>query len=302
MSPSDAWPPLPYAPWRDTCATLHMVSQIVGKVRLARTPLVNHWWNVTLYVSPRGLTTGSMPAAGGAFQIDFDFVEHRLELATSAGARRSLPLEPRPVADVYGQLMGALDELGVPTPIWPLPVEVPDPIRFDHDRVHSAYDPEAAHRFWRALVEIDRVLAAFRARFIGKASPSHFFWGGFDMAATRFSGRLAPPHPGVPGVPDTIVREAYSHECSSAGFWPGSAAFPEAAFYAYAYPEPDGFADAPIAPAAATYHRELKEFVLPYEAVRTAPAPDEALLAFLQTTYEAAADRGGWDRAALERR
>lgn len=277
-----------------------MWTEIVGKIRLAGTPLVNHWWNVTLYVTPRGLTTSAVPHGVQAFRMDFDFLDHRLDVATSDGATRAVSLEPQTVAHFYRAVMNAMDELRIPAHIWPVQVEVPDPVPFLEDD-RAAYDPEWAERFWRVLVQADRVFGAFRARFIGKASPVHFFWGSFDLAATRFSGRTAPPHPGAPGVADRITREAYSHECSSAGFWPGGGMVEDAAFYAYAYPQPEGFAEARVRPGAAHYSRDVGEFLLPYEAVRTARDPDAALMAFLEDTYAAAADLGGWDRGALER-
>jgi hypothetical protein len=296
------WPSLPFDTWRDTCATLHLWTQIVGKVRLVQSPWTNHSWHVTLYVTPRGLTTGPIPHGGTTFSTGFDFVDHRLIVETSVGARREIPLQPRSVAEFYGVVMATLAELGVPVHIRTMPNEIPNAIPFEQDRQHAAYDPDAANRFWRALVQVDRVFKVFRAGFIGKCSPVHFFWGSFDLAVTRFSGRSAPPHPGgVPNMPDWVAREAYSHEVSSAGFWPGSEAFPEAAFYSYAYPEPKGFRDATTRPAAARFEGGMGEFILPYEAVRSDPAPDQALLAFMQSTYEAAADRAAWDRAALER-
>jgi hypothetical protein len=296
------WPALPFDAWRDTCATLHLWTQIVGKVRLVQSPWTNHSWHVTLYVTPRGLTTGPIPHGGKTFAIAFDFVEHRLVIETSTGELRAIPLRPRSVAEFYGAVMSALSDLGVPVRIRTMPNEIPNAIPFEQDDQHAAYDPDAANRFWRALVQVDRVMKAFRAGFIGKCSPVHFFWGSFDLAVTRFSGRVAPPHPGgVPNMPGWVAREAYSHEVSSAGFWPGSEAFPEAAFYSYAYPEPKGFRDVTVRPVAARFEGAMGEFVLPYEAVRSDAAPDRALLAFLQSTYEAAADRAGWDRAALER-
>ena len=299
---SVTWPSLPFDAWRETGATLHLWSQIVGKVRLVQSPWTNHSWHVTLYVTPRGLTTGPIPHGGTTFSIEFDFVDHRLIVETSAGGLREIALQPRSVADFYGLVLATLTELGVPVRIRTMPNEIPDAIPFDQDRTHAAYDPDAANRFWRALIQVDRVFKIFRAGFIGKCSPVHFFWGSFDLAVTRFSGRPAPPHPGgVPNMPDWVAREAYSHEVSSAGFWPGSEAFPEAAFYSYAYPEPTGFRDAIARPATARFEGGLGEFILSYEAVRSDAAPDQALLAFLQSTYEAAADHAAWDRAALER-
>jgi hypothetical protein len=296
-----AWPPLPYAEWQDSCATLHMWMQIVGKIRLALAPPINHWWHVPLYVTSRGLTTSPMPYRGLTFQIDFDFIDHVLRIDVSDGRRDTMALTPRPVADFYAEVMGRLRALGIEVDIWPRPVEVPDPIRFDVDRVHAAYDPAQVNRFWRALAEIDQVFAAFRARFIGKASPVHFFWGSFDHAVTRFSGRRAPPPPSNPNIPDAVNREAYSHEVSSCGFWPGNGGFGEAAFYSYAYPQPAGFADAPVRPTPAYYSQNIGEFILPYEAVRQSGSPRATLLEFLQSTYEAAANLAHWDRAALER-
>ena len=297
------WPSLPLAEWKDTCETLHMMTQIVGKVRLALAPMMNHWWQVPLYVTARGLSTSPVPVQRRALELEFDFHDHVLRVATSDGEVRQLPLAPRPVADFYRELMATLAAIDCAVEIWPVPVEVENPIPFPRDREHASYDAEYAHRFWRVLLQADRVLKAFRARFHGKVSPVHFFWGGFDLAVTRFSGRPAPEHASVPSIPDRVVREAYSHEVSSCGWWPGSASGPvrDAAFYAYAYPEPAGFAERPVRPREAFYSRELGEFILPYEAVRTAERPDEALLDFCQDTYEAAADLGRWDRAALER-
>jgi len=298
-----AWPPLPFAEWRETCQTLHRWTQIVGKTRLALEPMVNHWWQVPFYVSARGLTTSAMPYGGGKLlEVEFDFLAHRLLLQTSEDGERVLPLVPQSVADFYAAYEEALAELGVEARIWPVPVELPDALPFAEDRVHAAYDPEAAERFWRVIAQADRLLKVFRSRFLGKASPVHFFWGSFDLAVTRFSGRPAPPHPGgAPHVADWVMREAYSHEVSSAGFWPGSAAAPEPAFYSYAYPTPAGFGDRPVRPAGAFWGREMGEFFLPYEAARTAPDPDAAILDFLESTYAAAADLLRWDRAALER-
>ena len=302
---SDAlWPQLPpLADWEDTSATVHLWTQVVGKVRLAAGPNVNHWWGAALYVTPRGLTTGPMPSAAGTFQIDFDFIAHALHVTTSGGQSRSFDLEPMSVADFYRRTMDALDALGLEVAIWPVPVELPEVTPFAEDTEHASYDADAVHAFWRALVAADRVFQAFRARYVGKSSPSHFFWGGFDLAVTRFSGRPAPPHPGgYPNVADWVMREAYSHEVASAGFWPGTGGLDAAAFYAYAYPAPDGFADAAVEPSAAYFHGDLGEFVLPYDAVRASSDPDAALMRFLESTYAAAADLGGWDRAALERR
>ena len=302
MRSNDAgWPALDYDEWKDSCATLHLWTQIVGKIRLAHAPLVNHWWQVPLYMTARGLTTSPMPRDGRTFQIDFDFIDHRLRIAVSDGRRASVPLAPCSVADFYDEVMARLRALDLETHLWTMPVELADPIPFEEDRIHAAYDPVPVTRFWRALTQIDQVFAVFRSRFIGKASPVHFFWGSFDHAVTRFSGRAAPLHPGTPNVPDFITREAYSHEVSSCGFWPGNGGFGRPAFYSYAYPQPAGFAEAPISPPAAFYYRDFGEFILPYDAVREAPRPGEALLDFLESTYAAAADLGKWDRALLER-
>jgi hypothetical protein len=274
----------------------------VGKIRLANEPLVNHWWNTTLYVTARGLTTSLMPhPSGQAFEIDFDFLAHRLQVATVDGATRSIELVDRPVAEFYGAVMSILDELGLSTAIWTMPVEIPGAIRFVDDRVHARYDPDAVQRFWFALVSIQRVFNVFRARFLGKASPVHLFWGALDIAYTRFSGRTAPPHPGgAPNCGPHVMWEAYSHEVSSCGYWPGPPG-EEGVFYAYAYPEPPGYRDAVVAPEGARWNDDLGEFVLPYELVRTADEPDALLLTFLQSTYEAAATTARWDRQALER-
>lgn len=297
----DAWPSLPLEAWKDTCETLHMWTQVVGKVRLALTPWINHSWHVPLYVTARGLTTSPIPYGHRTFQIDFDFLGHQLLIETTDGAVRKVALAPRSVAEFYREVMATLDSLGIEVKIWTMPQEVEDPIPFERDHEHASYDPEYAQRFWRVLVQADRVLTDFRSRFIGKISPVHFFWGSFDMAVTRFSGRPAPEHPGgVPHLADWVAREAYSHEVSSAGFWPGGGAVAEPAFYSYAYPEPGGFRDRTIQPGEAFYSAEMGEFVLPYEAVRTADNPDAVLLDFLQSTYEAASNLGDWDRAALE--
>jgi hypothetical protein len=298
---SDGWPIIPVAGWQETRDTLQLYTQVVGKIRLANEPLANHWWNVTLYVTARGLTTSLMPhPTGPAFQIDFDFVAHRLDVTTLGGERRSLSLG-RPVADFFADVMDILVELGVATPIWPVPVEIPDAIPFADDRVHASYDPDAVSRYWQALVAIERVLKRFRSRFVGKASPIHYFWGAIDLAHTRFSGRSAPPHPGgAPNCGPHVMLEAYSHEVSSCGFWPGGPG-EEGVFYAYAYPEPTGYRSAVVEPRGARWDDGLAEFVLPYELVRRAADPDATLLEFLQTTYAAAADTGAWDRAALER-
>jgi hypothetical protein len=291
------------AEWEATRDTLQLWTQIVGKVRMANAPMVNHWWNVPLYVSARGLTTSLVSHPSGVgFQVDFDLCAHRLEVTTTAGARRALLLQPGPVSEFYAAVMAALDEVGVPTAIWPVPVEIPGAIPFPDDDVHTTYEPEHAQRFWLALVQMVRVLALFRSRFVGKASPVHLFWGALDLATTRFSGRPAPAHPGgAPNCGPDVMHEAYSHEVSSCGYWPGGGG--EGLFYSYAYPEPPGFQEAPVAPAGgARYDAGLGEFVLPYEQVRGAADPDAVLLEFLQTTYEAAATAARWDRAALERR
>jgi Family of unknown function (DUF5996) len=300
-SQTELWPALPYQNWKDSCTTLHLWTQIVGKVRLVQTPWVNHSWHVTLYVTPRGLTTSAIPYDGRAFRIDFDFIDHALLIQTSTGGERRLALEPRSVAEFHDGLMSALAGLGIRVRIHGSPNEVPQPIPFREDREHAAYDPDHAQRFWRVLLQVDRVFKQFRTRFQGKVSPVHFFWGSFDHAVTRFSGRRAPPHPGgIPNLPDAVTREAYSHEVSSAGFWPGGGAIDYPAFYSYAYPTPAGLAASPVRPEAAFFQQQMGEFILPYEAVRNAAAPDETLLDFLQTTYEAAANAAGWDRAALE--
>ena len=297
------WPRLP-APddWAETLATVHRWTQVVGKVRLAHAPLVNHWWNVPLYVSARGLTTSAVTYGRHRFEVAFDFVDHRLDVTASDGGRGGFDLGPMTVAAFYDRLMSALDDLDLRTEIWTTPVEIPgDVVPFPDDTAHGTYDAAAVNGYWQALAQADRVFTAFRADYLGKCSPVHFFWGAFDHCVTRFSGRPAPPHPGgAPHLADWVMREAYSHEVSSAGFWPG-AELGEAAFYSYAYPEPDGYAEAPVQPAAARYDGDLGEFVLPYEAVRSAEDPDGTLRAFLHTTYAAAADRAGWDRAALER-
>jgi Family of unknown function (DUF5996) len=301
QSARDPWPELPYAAWRDTCETLQLWTQIVGKIRLARTPWLNHSWHVTLYVTARGLTTSPIPDGARSFQIDFDFIDHMLRIAASDGRQRQLPLVPQPVAAFYAAVMAALADLGIDVTIDDRPNELPDPIRFGEDHVHASYDPDAAHRFWQVLRQVDRIFGKFRTGFLGKSSPAHFFWGSFDLAVTRFSGRRAPRHPGgVPNLPDTVTQEAYSHEVSSAGFWPGGGAIDYPAFYSYAYPAPDGFGTARVKPDAAFFSEALGEFILPYDAVRCAADPDAALLDFLQSTYEAAADAAKWDRAALE--
>jgi hypothetical protein len=295
------WPALPYAAWKDTYETLHMWMQIVGKVRLARMPWLNHCWQVTLYPTARGLTTARMPYDEEHFQMDFDFVAHEFSVLTSRGERRSIALAPMSVADFYRAVMEMLQAVAMPVRIYPRPCEVESRVPFDRDVEHRAYDAEYAHRCWRILCSAADVFWHFRSRFFGKSSPVHFFWGSFDLAVTRFSGRTAPRHPGgVPNLADRVTRDAYSHEVSSCGFWPGGALAPYPLFYSYAYPEPDGFARAPLQPPEARYDPSLHEFVLPYDAICEADMPEERLLAFLQSTYEAAADLGHWDRKALE--
>src|SRR5689334_20000726 len=287
-SVSQRWPSLPLEAWSDTYATLHRWLQIVGKVRLTQTPWINHSWHVTLYVTATGVTTSTMPHGARAFQIDLDFVNHRLEVHSSDGARAGFDLEAESVAAFYSRLMRELNSLRLPVNIYPKPCELPDTVPFDQDTAHCAYDREYVNRFWRVLVQCDRVLKMFRSQFVGKCSPVHLFWGALDLAVTRFSGRTAPPHPGgIPNLPDWVTREAYSHEVSSCGFWPGGGAVPYPAFYAYAYPEPAGFSAASVKPAAAFYSPDLREFVLPYDAVRQSELPDRTLLEFLQATYEA---------------
>lgn len=296
------WPSLPLSDWEDTYHTLHMWTQIVGKSRLALAPMENHWWQTALYVTSRGLTTSPMPWKTQTATVDFDFIDHSLSIRTSEGESRTLPLVPQTVADFFAAYIGALRAMNIAIRIRPVPVEVEVAIPFAEDRTHASYDAEAAKRWWRVLVQIDRVLKQFRGEFLGKASPVHFFWGSCDLATTRFSGRRAPRHPGgAPNAPDYVMVEAYSHECSSCGFWPGGGPVREPMFYAYAYPEPEGYRDYPVRPAPARYDANLREFVLPYEAVRRAPDPDRALLDFCQSCYEAAAECGKWDRAALER-
>ena len=301
-SRTEDWPSLPPAAWDETRATLHMWTQIIGKIRLAQAPMTNHWWQVPLYITSRGLTTSPIPYGARRFQIDLDFIDHGLQVSLSDGRHHDFALRPRSVADFYAELMDRMRSLGLDVQIWTMPCEIEHPIRFEDDHQHAAYDPEFANRFWRILVQADRVLTSFRARFLGKVSPVHFFWGSFDLAVTRFSGRTAPAHPGAPNVADKVTREAYSHEVSSAGFWPGAAGVSEPVFYAYAYPAPAGFAQATVAPAAASYSSAFGEFLLPYDAVRQAAAPDDLLFEFLQSTYQAAAELGRWDRATLERR
>lgn len=294
---SESWPALPLSAWADTYATLHMWTQIVGKVRLALSPHVNHWWEVPLYVNARGLTTSPIPYRKGVFEIQFDFIDHRLEITTSSGETKIMRLEPCTVADFHAEFLSLLQSLEIDVKIWNMPVEIPNPIRFDQDHVHGAYDPEYANAFWRILVNVDAILKEFRSSFLGKVSPVHFFWGSFDLAVTRFSGRLAPERPGA----DAMTREAYSHEVSSVGFWPGGGDIKGAAFYSYAVPAPDGFGERPVRPAAAYFNKQLGEFLLMYDGVRAMESPRDALLDFCQSTYDAAADLGHWDRAALEK-
>jgi hypothetical protein len=294
------WPALPYAQWSDTCATLHMWTQVVGKIRMAKSPHINHWWHVPLYVTSRGLDTSPIPDGDRTFEIAFDFLAHRLVVTTSDGETHEIRLQPMSVADFYDRVMRCLRELNIEVHINTLPAEVPDPIRFEDDRVHKSYDADAAQRFWQALVCSDKVLKEFRSRFIGKVSPVHFFWGGFDLAVSRFSGRRAPKHPAVPGVSQKMVDEAYSHECSSVGWWPGGNGF-DASYFAYTYPEPDGLSKARVRPPAAAWNDTMHEFMLPYDAVRNAADPEQALIDFCQSTYEAGANLAHWPRQELER-
>ncbi len=297
------WPAIPYTAWRDTAQTLHMWTQIVGKIRMVQSPWLNHAWHVTLYVTPRGLTTGTIPHGERTFRIDFDFIDHQLIIESCEGDVERLLLQPQDTADFYRAAMATLDKMGLPVTINTKPNEVEEAIPFPEDRTHKAYDADAVNRFWRALYQIDRVFNIFRARFTGKSSPVHFFWGSFDLAVTRFSGRPAPDHPGgVPNMPLWVAQEAYSHEVSSAGFWPGGEALPEPIFYSYAYPTPTGFSAAKIAPDAAYWLGDLGEFVLPYETVRQAKDPDATLLDFLQSTFDAAANLANWDLASWRRR
>ena len=301
MSDSARWPELPYAAWKDTAATLQLWTQIVGKMRLAATPWLNHSWHVTLRVTARGLATPLISSADRDFQIELDFIDHTLWIRTSDGQFRQVMLRPVAVAEFYADVMIALEELGIALRIDEMPNEIPDAVRFGEDRTHASYDADFANRFWRVLLRSHAVFSHFRTAFLGKASPVHFFWGSFDLAVTRFSGRPAPRHPGgIPHLPDAVVREAYSHEVSSAGFWPGGGPIDYPAYYSYAYPAPNGFAAAPVRPAQAFFSTELGEFILPYDAVRTAADPDAALMEFLQSTYEAAANLAKWDRASLE--
>jgi hypothetical protein len=301
MSRLDRWPELPYAAWKDTAATLQLWTQIVGKIRLAATPWLNHSWHVTLRVTARGLATPLISTRDCDFQIELDFVDHTLWIRTGDGQSRQVMLRPVSVAEFYADVMIALRELGIALRIDEMPNEISDAVRFSEDRVHAAYDPDFANRFWRVLTRSHAAFSHFRTAFLGKASPVHFFWGSFDLAVTRFSGRSAPPHPGgIPHLPDAVVREAYSHEVSSAGFWPGGGPIDYPAYYSYAYPAPEGFGAAPVRPAQAFFSKELGEFILPYDAVRTAADPDAALMDFLQSTYAAAAESGKWDRGNLE--
>jgi hypothetical protein len=298
---NDAWPSLPLEAWRDTCTTLHLWTQIVGKIRLAQCEPVNHSWHATLYVVARGLSTGLIPHPRSSFQLDFDFIDQALVVQSADGASARVPLRPQPVAAFYRALMDELDRLGLSVRIQRKPNEIENPVRFDQDDAPRAYDAEYAWRYWRVLLQSDRVFRRFRSRFRGKCSPVHYFWGAPDLAVTRFSGRRAPEHPGgIPNLPDAVTREAYSHEVSSAGFWAGGGPLPYAVYYSYAYPEPAGFSAAHVQPDSGFYYATLREFILPYDAVRESADPDQTLLAFLQSTYEAAADLGEWDRAALE--
>lgn len=302
MAQDPAWPELPLSAWGASCETLHRWTQVVGKIQLALTPLVNHWWNVTLLTTARGLATPPLPFAGGTFTIAFDFIEHRLSITSSRGAEQELRLGPLSVASFYADVMARLESLGVKVQIWTMPSEIVDAVPFDRDHANAAYDPVWVGRFWQALLQSDRVLKEFRSRFIGKASPVHFFWGSFDLAVTRFSGRRAPPPTGAtPNVAAWVMQEAYSHEVSSCGFWPGNGGYGRAAYYVYAYPEPAGYGTTRLTTGGACYEESLSQFILPYDAVRQAPDPDALLLGFLQETYIAAADAAGWDRTALER-
>jgi hypothetical protein len=297
-----AWPDLPYTEWADSCTTLQLWTQIVGKIRLAKMPWVNHSWHVTLYVTPSGLTTSPVVDGKHSFQIDFDFIKHRLVIRSSNGEQQTFALEPMTVADFYTRVMAALADLGIDVVINTMPNEIPEPIRFEDDRVHSAYDANYVNRYWRVLLQIDRVFKQFRAGFTGKCSPVHLFWGSFDLAVTRFSGRAAPEHPGgIPYLPDAVTREAYNREVSSAGFWPGGGPIDYAAFYSYAYPTPEEFSESSVQPKEAFFDADLGEFLLPYDTVQSAADPDKALLSFLQSTYESVANNAGWDRENLER-
>lgn len=302
MTEKPIWPDLPFAAWSETCDTLQLWTQIIGKVRIARTALINHWWNATLFVTARGLAAPAMPYDGRTFDIIFDFVDHRLVIETSDGRVEGFALEPMAVADFYDEFMQRLHRLGIDIHIWTMPSEIESALPFDRDRTHAQYDTVYAQKFWLALVQANRVMNEFRARFIGKASPVHFFWGSFDLAVTRFSGRAAPPPKGVtPNVAGWVMAEAYSHECSSCGFWPGNGGYGRAAFYVYAYPEPAGYGDTRLSTAGAFYDKGLGQFILPYDAVRVSGDPDKLLLGFLQETYAAAAELAKWDRKTLER-
>ena len=301
-SNSDPWPELPLAEWKDTYDTLHRWTQIVGKIRLALEPLINHWWNTTLYVNSRGLTTSAMSYNDINFQMDFDFIDHVLLVQTSKGSTKTIALRPCSVSDFYHETMSILGDLGIYVPIWTTPVEVQDRTPFEEDDKHASYDPKYVQRLWLILSQTTRVFTEFRSHFIGKVSPVHFFWGAFDMAVTRFSGRTAPSHPGAANLARFVAVEAYSHEVSSCGFWPGGGHIDEPVYYAYAYPEPAGFREYPIKPKEAYFSKDMNEFLLPYDAVRTAKSPDDVLMEFMQSTYEAAADLAKWDRPALERR
>ena len=301
MNQQNLWPAFPVEGWTGTLNALHLWMQIAGKVRMARAPMTNHWWQVPLYVAPRGMTTSPIPCNTGMFQIDFDFIDHELRIQKSDGQHAHIPLREMPVSTFYGEVMETLRKLDLTTRIWPVTVELQENIRLDLDDQPRTYSPEHAHRFWQILVQADRVLKIFRSRFMGKASPVHFFWGSFDLTVTRFSGRSAPPHPGVPGIPNHVTVESYSHQQASCGFWPGNGGADDAAFYAYAYPEPEGYKDHPIQPVQAFYSETLREFILPYNTVRESPNPDQTLLDFLQSTYEVAANLGEWDRESLER-
>lgn len=294
------WPELPWTEWQETASTLNLWFQVVGKIRLALATPLNHWWHVAFYITCRGLTTSPMPYGNRMLQIDFDFIHHQVIFQTSDGFQETLALRPMSVSDFYDKVMDKMMVLGMPIKIYTLPTEIPGAVPFEQDQQHSAYDSSYATRFWRILLQTERVATAFQSRYVGKVSPVHFFWGGFDLAVTRFSGRLAPKHDNVPGIPDAVVQSAYSHEVSSFGFWPGGSSLPEPVFYSYAYPAPPGFAKASVQPNEAYFFEPLGEFVLPYEAVRAATDPEQALWAFMQSTYEAAADLGQWNRAELE--
>jgi hypothetical protein len=299
---NDVWPELNWSHWQETGDTLHRWTQVVGKVRMALAPMVNHWWQVALYLTARGLTTSPIPYGAQTFDMTFDFIDHSLRLETSSGTREQVPLRPMSVAAFYSEVMTALRRLGIDVHVWTMPCEIPDAIPFQEDHSHATYDAAYAERFWRVLLQTHRVFSAFRSQFVGKVSPVHFFWGSFDLAITRFSGRPAPPHPGVaPNTANWVMREAYSHEVSSCGFWPGNGGYGRAAFFSYAYPEPPNFSGTMLRTSEAFYDEQLKEFVLPYDAVRRAADPDRTLTGFLQETYAAAADGAAWDRAALER-